>query len=110
MADTTTRAGALGATHAHAIPKSLLEVALEATFEIEGLLQSLAHHLPLPSTEPELYVIRGMALRAAQLNEAVMSALGDAEACDVEEIERKVFGRITAQQRAEERAAEVAHV
>lgn len=78
------------------LPDEVARFALDCTYEICALLQAIVDNAPHEFAEDQRpLVIRGLAMRAAKLNDFTMAALGDDMSHDPAELRRRqrdVFG------------------
>ncbi|WP_395699074.1 hypothetical protein [Aquabacterium sp.] len=57
------------------LPDRITRLGMEATWEIAALAQSIVEHSPMRYEDPTPLVVRGMAMRIAQLNSRLMAML-----------------------------------
>ena len=73
------------------------ELGLEAVYEIAALMQTIVQMSPLTdATDQRPLVVRGLALRAHQLNSVLMSILSEDDLADddIGSLRRKVVGEV----------------
>ena len=102
-------AESIDTANADSRPDAAHEVASAANCELEALLETL---LLIADSGSELngLAIKGIVLRASQLNQIIGPYLFEGQVEDVDEAERIVFGRDEAKRLRTARKQEVAHV